>query len=370
MRQLHLEGDGQAAASVATHDRRRLESIDALRGIGIAAVVALHTSWALLDRSTIVSDAGRVLAAVHLGAAFGVPLFIGLSAFGLARRHDFRVEGAAAFANFLSRHALQLLPAYVVWSLLSAGLRDTALLATPGRVLSLLIDGSAGAQFYFVPTLFGLYLCWPLLGLLVPRRSHAARVALFAAGALMSLAVWQGTLPLAWTSPCSFAVYIAGGMAAALLTSPSRRACVYAMPFALLAAAVTLRIDVGRFIATPMTSDKTMELASTIFQPLPAAYTCAAIAFLALAVTLAAPSTALRWAAELGRSAYGVFLNHLLLLQFVVHPLLGGAIAADLSAASAVQRFAVEWAVTLAGSVAITRLLARSARTRWLVGAG
>ncbi|MBI5504747.1 MAG: acyltransferase [Deltaproteobacteria bacterium] len=370
MQQLRPPRDVPSPASAAAGEDRRLESIDALRGVGIVAVVALHTSWALLHPSLLASDGGRLLATLHLGAAFGVPLFLGLSAFGLARRHDFRREGAAAFATFLARRGRQLLPAYMVWSLLSAAARNPALVATPGRVLSLLIDGSAGAQFYFVPTLFELYVLWPLLGLLVPRRGHAARAALIAAGAVVSLAVWRGMLPLAWTSPGSFALYIAGGMVAATLRPPSRHAGMLALLVALLAAAaVTLRLDVARFLSASGGSSGAMALASTIFQPLPAAYTCAVIVSLALAAAVAAPSAPRRLAAALGRRAYGIFLSHLLLAQLLIHPLLGGALAPDPGAAAAAVRFAVELAATLAGSAAITFALARRARTRWLVGA-
>lgn len=360
---------GEYPSPAPARDQRRLESIDALRGVGIAAVVALHSSWSLLAPSMLATDAGRLLAVVHLGAALGVPLFLALSAFGLARRYDFRAEGATAFAAFLARRGRQLLPAYVAWSVLGAAAQDPALLATPGRVLRLLIDGSGGAQFYFVPTLFQIYLLWPLLGLLVPRRGGAARAGLVAAGAVTSLAVWKGTLPLAWTSPCSFALYLTGGMAAATLAPPSRDRATVTMFAALGAAAVLLWLDVARFLATPATSSDAMALASTIFQPLPGAYTCAAMIFLACAASLCATGAPLRLLAALGRRAYGIFLAHLLLAQWVIHPALGGGLASDVALAPALLRLAAEWGLTLAGSAALTSLLARSAYTRWLVGA-
>lgn len=349
-------------------DPRRLESIDALRGVGIAAVVALHVSWSLLDHTTLDSAAGRVLATKHLAAAFGVPLFLALSAFGLARRHDFRVEGAAAFFAFLAARARRLLPAYVVWSFLAAASRDFALLATPGRVCSLLLDGTGGGQFYFVPTLFELYLWWPLLGLVLPRRSSFAKATLLAVAASASFAVWQGTLRLTWTSLGFFALYVAGGMVAATLEPPSRRARIYGMGAAFLAAVAALALDVAHFVASPFVSRDAMTFASTIFQPLPAAYTCAALVFLALAVST--PGAPLRALAGLGRLAYGIFLCHLLVALFLVHPLFGGDLAAGTSAVAAGIRFGVEWAATLAISAALTWALAQSSRTRWLVGEG
>lgn len=349
-------------------DPRRLESIDALRGVGIAAVVALHVSWSLLDHTTLDSAAGRLLATKHLAAAFGVPLFLALSAFGLARRHDFRVEGAAAFFAFLVARARRLLPAYVVWSLLSAASRDFVLLATPGRVWSLLLGGTGGAQFYFVPTLFELYLWWPLLGLLLPRRGPLARVLLLLVAALASLEVWQGTLRLTRTPLGFFSLYVAGGMVAATLELPSQRARLAAMGVALLTAGVLLAFDVAHFAGSPFASRDAMAFAATIFQPLPAAYTCAALVFLALAVSL--PGAPLRALAGLGRLAYGIFLCHLLVQLFVVRPLLGGDLAAGTSAVAAGIRFGVEWAATLAVSAALTWALAQSSRTRWLVGEG
>lgn len=54
--------------------------------------------------------------------------------------------------------------------------------------------------------------------------------------------------------------------------------------------------------------------------------------------------------------------------QFLVHPLLTGTMASDLTAASAAFRFAVEWGMTLAAAAAVTLALARYPRTRWLVG--
>ena len=349
-------------------DPRRLESIDALRGVGIAAVVALHVSWSLLDHATLDSAAGRVLATKHFAAAFGVPLFLALSAFGLARRHDFRVEGAAAFLAFLAARVRRLLPAYVVWSLLAAASRDFALLATPGRVFSLLRDGTGGAQFYFVPTLFELYLWWPLLGLLLPRRSPLAKLTLLAVAALASLAVWQDMLRLTRTPLGFFALYVAGGMVAATLSPPSRRVRLTAMGVALLAAAASLTVAVARFAASPFESRDAMAFAATIFQPLFAVYTFAALVFLALAVL--SPGAPLSALAGLGRLAYGIFLCHLLVGLFVVHPLFGGDLAAGASAVAAAIRFGCEWTATLAASAALTWALARSPRTRWLVGEG
>lgn len=361
---------GVRAAATGIQDQApgRLESIDALRGVGIAVVVALHVSWSLLDHTTLDSAAGRVIAINNLAAAFGVPLFLALSAFGLARRHDFRAEGAAAFFAFLALRARRLLPAYVAWSLASAASRDFALLATPGRVLSLLLDGTGGAQFYFVPTLFELYLWWPLLGLLLPRRRPVTGAALLIVAAFLSLATWQGALRVTWTPLGFFALYVAGGMVASTLSVPSRGARLAAMGIALVAAVLTLTMEVMDFTASAFPSRDAMALASMIFQPAAAAYTCAALVFFALAASF--PGAPLRALAGLGRYAYGIFLCHLLLAVFVVHPLFGGGLAADASALSAGIRFGCEWAVTLALSAALTSGLAQSPRTRWLVGEG
>ncbi|MFP6626411.1 MAG: acyltransferase, partial [Deltaproteobacteria bacterium] len=173
---------------------RRVAELDVLRGLAITAVVGLHVTWAYLIQAPLDRPEGKAVAVLHLLTGFGVPLFLILSGTGLALRYSQAMKWRD-YRGFLYRRALRLLPAYVTWSLVVAAHTDPALLWPPSRLVSLLLTGSAGPQFYFIPLLCSFYILWPLLRPLAVAAAASCRsaVAITAVATALSLAWWQAS---------------------------------------------------------------------------------------------------------------------------------------------------------------------------------
>jgi peptidoglycan/LPS O-acetylase OafA/YrhL len=350
--------------------------IERLRGLAIIAVVGIHASWLYASAAGFDQPAGRAVLVLHVLCGFGVPLFFALSAVGLSLNHRDPMS-LAAYVAFLRRRAARLLPAYVVWSLVSFALMQPEAMRSPLRVLRMLLLGAADWQFYYVPLVFQLYVLWPLLMPLArwAARSPAAAVGIAAAGATVSYGWWRltgsGWIPpgFPFTLPL-WLLYAALGIAAAPYLSTLRTA--RRRPGTILAptvAAATAGLFVLRTVKQTITanpSPRSAMLATLIFQVPQTVYIYAALAVSALAVARSR-SRVSRLLETLGTLSYGVYLTHLLVLRALMYGLTAAglvgrhAATVDLAAASAL------WIATLAASAALVWLLSRSPRLRPMV---
>lgn len=367
-----MRGRSSMESRVSSQETARLVELDALRGVAITAVVGLHTSWIYLQGTLAGSVERAVLAAVQIACGIGVPLFLTLSAAGLATRHGSPFGSFACYTGFLGDRVRRLVPAYVAWSLLSLMLSRPEVLARPGRVLDVLVNGSADVQFYFVPLIFQLYILWPLIRSLDARIPGDRGTAMFliVAGAVINIAVWLllGRYMLAsnvWTQLPMWIAYPALGLGLGrlgLLRSHPPvplRAVAVAGGILILAFAASI----GRFLreGVDAISAFDMAVALMIFQPVALVFVIAAIVFLALCATRVGNGAVADGAALLGRHSYGIFLCHLLILHVIVQHVLPAREA--VSGSGLVVCCLVAWAACLCASVA---LVAAVTRIRWI----
>lgn len=352
----------------------RLDAIDLLRGLAIAAVVVHHISWRMLLRGTLEAPGGPLFAAVYLGSEFGVPMFVAVSAFALVWR-------PTAWRRSLARRARRLLPAYALWSVVSLAARDLSLLA-PREVGRALLFGTADVQFYYVPMLFELLLLWPLLGLVLVRRTLAGALLVLAAAAGFAELTWRSMLQPYWTPLVYYAVPLATGAALAFVLLPSRRPPALAGSRARLAvsigllvvAAVAAAAAVSGFLAQlPVAGAATT--ASLFWRALGvgrelAVTSCALTFAVALVAERLAASPAGRLLAALGRASYGVYLLHLLVASTVVYRVVHLDALQVAAAPVAAVGLAVTWAATLGLSWLVSDRLARHRASSWTVGGG
>lgn len=353
----------------------RIGELDVLRGFAIAAVVGVHVGWAYTSAADLSSSGGRVVALFHLLSGFGVPLFLALSAAGLALRYS-APDGTLGHARFLGRRALRLVPAYVFWSLASAAVFHPELLSSGRTIGAMLATGSADWQFYFVPLLLEVYALWPLLRPVARASATSSSFAACAAaaGLVAGIAWWRfpgkpaGPLfaPLLWVG------YLVLGVAAVPYVTRLRRAAGRTrwVAASLVATAATAWWMFGSFLslAGPDYHPYAVMLASMIFQIPPCAYTLSATFLLGLAsVRLkdARPGTIL---VMLGRSSYGVFLVHMMVFRLVIDRLIPSArwATGDDPLATAGAALA-SWISCLMLSTAAVSALSRSRWTRPLV---
>lgn len=310
----------------------RIPELDALRGIAILAVVALHVSFGFLVAAPPDASMRCAALAVHVLAAFGTPLFVALSLAGLALGHGIP-RTAASYAAFLSSRARRILPAYVFWTMLTLLRSDPAALAHPFALAGYLLTGTAAYHLYFVPLVCTYYLAWPLFSRLAEAAARGLRVqaAIATVGCTLTLFVWHASsvglvprravlLPLFWLGYATAGVAAAPALRSAF-ARPARWSVVW-LPSALLAAATGLVtiVRIGRQLGSAG-DIATIAMATTIFQPIVMAYTFAAIAAAIAIVGRNAHRTGFLDA--LGRASYGIYLAHVLVLEVVVQRVLG-----------------------------------------------
>jgi len=361
-------------------DSDRIAEIDLLRGLAIAGVVMRHVSWQLLTPSNLAAPGGTAIATACILSDVGVSLFVALSAFGLSWRYAAPFSGVPAWLAFLASRASRLLPAYVLWSLVSLAARDLSLLASPSEVAAALVFGTADVQFYYVPLVFELYILWPLLRPLAAVRTLPGSILVLAGGAAVAELVWRAIVPSPWTPLLYLAPAVAtGAVLPVLLGNPAPgsnpfahgrpRTQALAMVFFVVAAAA-LFVCVSRFLAfAPAAESHGALFLVTMMSAGPQAIlNCSLIAALALVAAPLARTRAGAWIAALGRVSYGVFLLHLLVGSTLVYRLFAMNTPAPGGAAgSSVSMFGA-WLVILVVSRAVALLLARIPGLAWTVG--
>ena len=353
---------------------QRWEWLDALRGIAIVAVVAMHVTWAWTLVAPPDSTATAWLAFVHLLASFGVPLFLLVSARALLQGYHAALGGLRGWVAFVARRAQRLLPAYLAWSLLSLAAHDTSLLTSPIDLAGTLLLGGAEIHFYFVPLVFQLYLLWPIFARAgrLSSKSTTATV-LFTVGAtLLMIACWRVTP--AWNhSPPLLQLLLSSWLAWPLLgctvlpllerrllagEAASRRRPVATVGFAISLVAVLLAAALVAWQWHPGMTINYLGIVVMVFSPLNALYFLLALTAAILLVTSAPRAgSALAW---LGRRSYGIYLCHLLVMgSLVFKRILGNPVPSDFESPLWIASWAAGLLLTLALSAGLVEILRR-----------
>ena len=365
----------------ATTPSARIVELDVLRGVAIAGVVWVHTSWDGVV--ALLAGGGNVhpLVSSHVASLFCVPMFLAVAVATLVvRARDAGQDAGAALAFWRKRFG-RLLPAYALWSVLSLA---AAGVVHPAAVVNAIWFGTADAQFYFIPLLAQVLLVWPLVARVVaavtddeslPQPLVAALVA--GVSWAVSVAAWRASAA-AWPHGSAFpwatlwAVHLGAGLLlglnfsrlAALARSNALIAAAYAAVFVTFVwAMATTRVGYGF-----SQSADTIAVAATALQQPHAAY---AWALMALVVVAVFRVTANDWRksmppvttlAALGRASYGVFLTHRLIEAAVRGRVLPHLPGWGTTAPATLAWSFVEWLVVLVAAYALTRALA----VRWV----
>ncbi len=345
------------------HDRR-LPQLDALRGIAIVAVVGLHVSFGFLRAAPPASGTATAALTMHMLTAFGTPLFVALSMAGMALGYG-PLANVGAYGSFLARRARRVLPGYFFWTVLTL-LRDhPTTLVQPVALARDLATGSAAYHLYFVPLICEYYVAWPLLARLALGARRGTSAAIAGSGLALTLLVWRASsigvlsvgplmLPLYWLGYALLGIAAAPPLARRALASPrTPSAWIPWTALATVTALVMVRYVHGLLGSAP--DAPTLAIATTIFQAPVMAYTLAAMGLAALWV--AAPGRGRALLAALGRSSYGVYLAHVLVLEVVVQRVLGRPDALAPSAA-ALPALVAEWTLCLALTYVLVRAMA------------
>jgi len=141
---------------VDKEQKTHIQAVDLLRIISILAVIFIHTTTRTLEVTSF--DLPRFSWTLFLNqvSRFAVPLFFMISGFVLELNYPFHTS----YLSFLKKRASRIFIPYVFWSLIYYFFvykQHTA------GFLSVLTDGSASYQLYFIPTLLIFYLIFPLV---------------------------------------------------------------------------------------------------------------------------------------------------------------------------------------------------------------
>lgn len=327
------------SASAAAHEARRLPGLDALKGIAIIGVVAIHAAP---------SDAPGYREHVLNGVArLAVPLFLTISGFLLGSRQPSRAKAFLYFGKFLRLHVLYGALYWAVQPLFGTGYAPV----TPKSAVMHFAAFSYAGQFF----LFVLPQLYFVMALLVPERLWGSSIVV-----LGSLALGAGTVALvAW----SFGAPGMDPLLRLLVGQAEASACLWLFPF-------SLGMWMGRRFAG---SDRAIAGRAT----------CLALALLSAGVAaLDLPATAgsgyedrfpyVRWSigigatllaftlpfaarvlrlgpvGALGRESFGIF---------VLNPLILGLLGHHFGYAATVSESVLYAVVTLAIAYLVTRVL-------------
>lgn len=354
----------------------RIPAIDILRGIAIAAVVAIHVTWFYAQSAGFGTSAGRALLLVHLLSGFGVPLFLTLSAAGLALRNA-EPAGISAYVASLRKRAARLVPPYVVWSLVTLALYRPASLGSPIRVARILLNGTADAQFYFIPLLFEIYVGWPLLQPIVRSAARSTHIAWATsiAGTAITVGWWRVTIvsslarnlllvPMLWLAYVTLGAAVAPHMAAVRRWA-SRPSALAAAAAASLASLYWNYHSVIAGIGPPFGEDA-VALAVILFRVPALVYNLSVMSLLIFLAIRLQDSSVSRAFMVLGSHSYGIFLVHLIVVRTVLR-IAPPAVLARASIGVAIANAMLCWAGCLMLSAAFVAVVSRSNWTRALV---
>lgn len=157
MRRASWEYEGEIAMKILVQDERRDFSFDALRGIAIIGVVAIHALNYGVSGDN--SELGRwnfyFICAARQFVAFAVPVFLFISGYWNA---NISFNSITDYFNFIKRRLIKVILPYLFWSLLFILTTETSIKDLTYKLLT----GTASGPYYFIILIVQLYLLMPL----------------------------------------------------------------------------------------------------------------------------------------------------------------------------------------------------------------
>ncbi|MBP6979793.1 acyltransferase [Candidatus Curtissbacteria bacterium] len=147
----------------------RQVELDVIKAVAIIAVVLVHTtslSYSYFSRNGI---GWNSLLVIDQLTRFCVPVFVGLSGYGLGIKN---MDIGRDYRQFFRRRVVKLLPWYLFWS----GIIYFYIRLSEERghvehysVWKIIFMGKADYHLYFVPMIVSLYLIFPLMAILIKK---------------------------------------------------------------------------------------------------------------------------------------------------------------------------------------------------------
>ncbi|HJS97265.1 MAG TPA: acyltransferase [Solirubrobacteraceae bacterium] len=346
---------------VAQRADKRLAGLDGIRGLAALYVVINHVFLRAFPGYPV--DHAPFWAGWFIYGRFAVVVFIVLSGFSLAlspARHGWRLDGVSGFAQ---RRARRILPAY--WAALAFSLAVAWLIVPqPGHGMpdakSVLVNGllvqnivgahSPNAAFWSMAVEAQLYLLFPLLLLIVRRRSAIAMLATVTL-VVTAVGIFGPHISRVDTfvveSPPDLAALFAVGMLAAGIVGASRARRSWPWHWLALAAAAPV-------LATISWQGSVWTLDHLFWVDL-ALGPAVACLLAALATGRPAPLMRLldsRPIHNLGGSSYSLYLTHAPIVVVVYEKIVAGRVA------QGVPAFLVTLAIALPLTIGFARLFA------------
>ena len=341
--------------------RQRLTGLDGIRGLAALYVVINHVFLRAFPGYPV--DHAPFWAAWLIYGRFAVVVFIVLSGFSLAlapARHGWRLDGISQFAR---RRALRILPAY--WAALAFSLAVAWLIVPqPGHgvpdaksvvVNGLLVQNIVGARspnaaFWSMAVEAQLYLLFPLLLLIIRRRSALTMVAavtlVVAAVGIVGPHIAKVHTFVIQSAPDLAALFAVGILSAGIVgASTARRS----WPWAWLALAAAAPV-----LATIWWQGSVWTLDHLFWVDIGLG---PAIACLFAALATGHPAPLLRTLdakpiRNLGQSSYSLYLTHAPIVAIVYEKLVAGRVS------QGVPAFLVSLAIVLPLTIVFARLFA------------
>lgn len=142
--------------------KKRDESFDALRGVAIIAVVAIHASGSIFNSGNVSFDNMNLNMSILYRQAlnFAVPSFLFISGYWISNKTVDSLEG---YKQFLKQRLKHVVIPYIFWSLviLSIGAVITQIFDIQ-KILLKLLTGSATGPYYFIILIVQFYILTPL----------------------------------------------------------------------------------------------------------------------------------------------------------------------------------------------------------------
>ena len=341
--------------------RQRLAGVDGIRGLAALYVVVNHVFLRAFPGYPV--DHAPFWAAWLIYGRFAVVVFIVLSGFSLAlapARHGWRLDGVSQFAR---RRARRILPAYwaalafslaVAWLIVPQpgyGVPDAKAVVVNGLLVQNFVGAhSPNAAFWSMAVEAQLYLLFPLLLLIIRRRSALKMVAVVtlvvAAVGIVGPHLAKVDTFVIQSPPDLAALFAVGILSAAIVgASTARRS----WPWAWLALAAAAPVLATIWLQGSVWTLDHLFWVDIAFGP--------AVACLLAALATGHPAPLLRTLdakpiRKLGMSSYSLYLTHAPIVAIVYEKIVAGRVS------QGVPAFLVSLAITLPLTIGFARLFA------------
>lgn len=142
---------------------KRDESFDALRGIAIIAVVAIHASGSIFSSGNVSFD-NLIFNAFLLyrqSLNFAVPAFLFISGYWISNK---KVESLEEYRQFLTQRLKRVVVPYLFWSIMILSIEATITQVFDiQEILFKLLTGRATGPYYFIILIVQFYMLTPIL---------------------------------------------------------------------------------------------------------------------------------------------------------------------------------------------------------------